>query len=53
MLMFKLQDLEGLVRKGIKLKWKDKDDEKWYYGTILDLVPRTKEWYNLECDGEV
>ena len=28
------------------------DDEKWYYGTILDLVPGTKDWYNIKYDGE-
>ena len=46
------RDLEGLVGKRIKHKWKDEDDEKWYYGTILDLVPGTKDWYNIKYDGE-
>ena len=43
----------GLAGKRIlKHKWKDEDDEKWYYGTILDLVPGTKDWYNIKYDGE-
>ena len=46
------RDLEELAGKRIKHKWKDEDDEKWYYGTILDLVPGTKDWYNIKYDGE-
>ena len=46
------RDLEGLAGKRIKHKWKDEDDEKWYYGTILNLVPGTKDWYNIKYDGE-
>ena len=46
------RDLEGLVGKRIKHKWKDEDDEKWFYGTILDLVPGTMDWYNIKYDGE-
>ena len=46
------RDLEGLVGKRIKHKWKDEDDEKWFYGTILGLVPGTMDWYNIKYDGE-
>ena len=46
------RDFEGLAGKRIKHKWKDEDDENWYYGTILDLVPGTKDWYNIKYDGE-
>jgi len=38
------RDLEGLAGKRIKHKWNDEDDEKWYYGTILDLVLGIKDW---------
>ena len=24
----------------------------WFYGTILDLVPGTMDWYNIKYDGE-
>ena len=46
------RDLEGLVGKRIKHKWKDEDNKKWFYGTILDLVPGTMDWYNNKYDGE-
>ena len=42
----------GLVGKRIRHKWKDDDDERWYFGTILDLVPGTKDWYNIKYDDE-
>ena len=45
-------DPEGLVGKRIKHKWNDDDVEKWYFGTILDLVPGTNDWYNVKYDGE-
>ena len=45
------RDPEGLVGKRIKHKWND-DIEKWYFGTILDLVPFTNDWYNVKYDGE-
>ena len=46
------RDQEGLVGKRIRHKWKDDDDERWYLGTILDLVPGTKDWYNIKYDEE-
>ena len=26
--------------------------EKWYLGTILDIVAGTDDWYNVRCDDE-
>jgi len=46
------RDLEGLVGKRVRHKWKDDDDERWYFGTVLDLVPGTKDWYNIKYDKE-
>ena len=26
--------------------------EKWYFGTILDIVAGTSDWYNVKYDDE-
>ena len=44
---------EGLIRKRIHHRWKDSSDtELWYYGTILSLVPRTTDRFNVKYDGK-
>ena len=27
-------------------------EEQWYSGTILDVVPGTDDWYNVQYDNE-
>jgi len=51
-LLLNIQRLREMVGKMIRNKWKDDDDERWYFGTILDLVPGTKDWYNIKHDNE-
>ena len=45
-------DKEGLIGKRIKHKWDVDGTEKWYFGTILDVVAGTDDWYNVRYDDE-
>lgn len=45
-------DQEGLIGRRIKHKWNVDGCEQWYFGTILDTVPGTDDWYNVKYDGE-
>ena len=45
-------DKEGLIGKRIKHKWSVDGSDKWYLGTILDVVAGTSDWYNVRYDDE-
>ena len=45
-------DKEGLIGKRIKHKWNVDGTEKWYFGTILDVVAATDDWHNVRYDDE-
>ena len=45
-------DKEGLIGKRIKHKWSVDGSDKWYLGTILDVVAGTSDWYNVRYDNE-
>ena len=45
-------DKEDLIGKRIKHKWNEDGTEKWYFGTILDVVAGTDDWYNVRYDDE-
>lgn len=45
-------DQEGLIGRRIRHKWIVDGAEKWYDGTILDIVPGSSDWYNVKYDGE-
>ena len=34
-------------------KWNVDGTEKWYIGTILDVVAGTSDWYNVTYDKQV
>jgi len=46
------EDQEGLIGRRIKHKWNVNGSEQWYLGTILDVVPGTDDWYNVQYDNE-
>jgi len=46
------EDQEGLIGRRIKHKWIVDGSEQWYSGTILDVVPGTDDWYNVQYDNE-
>ena len=33
-------------------KWNVDGSEQWYFGPILDAVPGTDDWYNVQYDNE-
>lgn len=45
-------DQEGLIGKRIRHRWNVNGSDEWYYGTILDVVPGTDDWYNVQYDDE-
>ena len=45
-------DKEGLIGRRIKRKWSVDGTEKWYCGTILDIVAGTSDWYNVRYEDE-
>ena len=42
----------GLIGRRIKHRWIVDGEEQWYFGTILDVVPGTDDWYNVQYDNE-
>ena len=44
--------IEGLIGRRIKHRWIVDGEEQWYFGTILDVVPGTDDWYNVQYDNE-
>ena len=44
---------QSLIGREIYHKWKDEDEEeRWYKGRVLSLVPGTTEWYSVKYDGQ-
>ena len=41
-----------LVGKRICHRWLVADDEEWFTGLILSVVPGTNNWFNVKYDGE-
>ena len=41
-----------MIGRRIKHRWIVDGEEQWYFGTILDVVPGTNDWYNVQYDNE-
>ena len=41
-----------LVGKRICHRWLVADDEEWFTGHIMSVVPGTNSWFNVKYDGE-
>lgn len=41
----------NLVGKRICHRWLVADDEEWFTGHILSVVPETNTWFNVKYDG--
>ena len=46
------EDQEGLISQRIKHRWRVDGEEQCYFRAILDVVPGTDDWYNIQYDNE-
>ena len=46
------EDQEGLISQRIKHRWIVDREQHCYFRTILDVVPGTDDWYNIQYDNE-
>ena len=46
------EDQQGLISQRIKHRWRVDGEEQCYFRAILDVVPGTDDWYNIQYDNE-
>ena len=46
------EDQEGLISQRIKHRWIVDRKEQCYFRAILDVVPCTDDWYNIQYDNK-